>query len=168
MPQLPVTIIGNLTKAPRLKKFGENRYCCEFRLAASRSYLDGGEWRQTDQLFISVEAWGQLARNIKSSIKQEQGVTVIVSGILTTHEWVDAQGNPQSRTILRANSVGIDLAKYLVGWQRTGAQPSGGADGVSAPETFIKDSDVDHLVDEFFDSPANTASESHEKQATPF
>ncbi|MCF4007447.1 single-stranded DNA-binding protein [Corynebacterium uropygiale] len=157
MPQVPITVVGNLTRPPKLKKFGENRHCCEFRIAANRSYMDGGEWKQTDQLFLSVEAWGQLARNIKASIKQEQGVSLIINGILTTHEWLDAEGNHQSRTVLRANSVGVDLSRYVVGWQRTGQQPSGGADGVGVPGAGRADINVDHLVDEFFDTPRSTS-----------
>lgn len=156
MPQVPITVVGNLTKPPKLKKFGENRHCCEFRIAANRSYLDGGEWKQTDQLFLSVETWGQLARNVKASIRQEQGVSLIINGILTTREWVDADGRHQSRTVLRANSVGIDLARYVVGWQRTGQQPSGGADGVGVPASGGGETSVDHLVDEFFDTPRSS------------
>lgn len=120
MPLLPITITGNLTKDPWLKKLQSGNCLGRMRVAASRRIRDEnapGGWRDLDNLFINVEYWGQLAINVKKSLTK--GMPVIVTGVLLTHEWTDGQGEMQQRIILRATQVGLDLARHVIGSKKS-------------------------------------------------
>lgn len=110
--QHAITITGNIITDPTLREF-DDKVVCRLRVAASRAVRDEkGDWKNYDQLYISVECWGELARNCKLSLSHS--LPVIVTGILVTHEWTDAEGKEQSRIVLKASHIGVDLGKYVV------------------------------------------------------
>ncbi|AGF73269.1 single-stranded DNA-binding protein [Corynebacterium halotolerans] len=120
MPLLPITITGNLTKDPWLKKLQSGNCLGRMRVAASRRIRDENApsgWRDLDNLFINVEYWGQLAVNVKKSLTK--GMPVLVTGVLLTHEWTDEKGEMQQRIILRASQVGLDLARHVIGSKKS-------------------------------------------------
>ena len=83
------------------------------RVASSRSVRDDEQesgWRDYDNLFLDVEAWGQLAVNTASSL--HKGFPVLVVGSLVTQEWEDAEGNRRSKAVLKATHIGPDLSHY--------------------------------------------------------
>ncbi|MEJ6013390.1 single-stranded DNA-binding protein [Corynebacterium sp. H127] len=112
MAQHSVTITGNIITTPTLKKL-DNTAVYKMRIAASRAVKDEkDEWQNFDQLYISVECWNQLAVNCNDSLFK--GMAVMVTGTLLTHEWVDAENKNQSRIVLRASHVGVDLTRHAV------------------------------------------------------
>lgn len=111
MAQHTITITGNIITEPTLRAVAET-HVFRMRVASSRAVRDGDDWKNLDKLYISVECWGKLAQNCKVSLFK--GLSVIVTGTLVTHEWEDADGNQQSRIVLRANHVGIDLVRNPV------------------------------------------------------
>lgn len=119
MANSPITITGNLIQDPTLKRTESGALVCRIRVGADRRVpaADGAGWASLDSLFIDVEMWGDLAYNTRCSVAK--GMPVIVSGTLVTTQWVDpATGENRSRILLRARSVGVDLAKYQVRWRR--------------------------------------------------
>lgn len=131
MANTPITITGNLTQNPTLKRTESGALVCRIRLGADRRVpaTDGTGWTSLDSLFIDVEMWGDLAYNTRCSVAK--GMPVIVSGHLVTTEWADpTTGEKRSRILLRARHVGVDLAKYQVRWRKcrvTAQQADNGA-----------------------------------------
>lgn len=111
LAQHTITITGNVISDPVIRTVGENTLF-RMRVASSRNIREGEDWKNVDQLYISVECWGKLALNCKASLFR--GLPVIVTGTLITHEWEDEKKNKQSRIVLRANHVGIDLIRHQV------------------------------------------------------
>ncbi len=120
MALLPITITGNLTRDPWLKKLQSGTCVGRLRVAASRRTRDEkaeGGWRDVDTLFINVELWGQLALNVRKSLLK--GMPVIVTGFPVTREWTDREGNAQQQIILRATQLGLDLSRHIIGSRRS-------------------------------------------------
>ncbi|MBN9644149.1 single-stranded DNA-binding protein [Corynebacterium mendelii] len=108
----PVTLIGNLGTDPVYHQFSADNGVCKFRLCSNYSYKDAnGNWSEGNNLFISVDCFGKLAENARRSLVK--GMSVIVSGKLTSSEWKDAEGNSRSQIIVKAEHIGADLARYL-------------------------------------------------------
>ncbi|MDU0479774.1 single-stranded DNA-binding protein [Staphylococcus chromogenes] len=119
MPQLPITLSGNVVSDPSWKQITKEHHVCKFRIACSRGRFEAGEgeqegtWKNFDQLFIDVDAWDLLGFNCLGTLKR--GASVIVSGTLLTQEWTAKDGSgPFSRIMVRANAVGLDLNRYKV------------------------------------------------------
>lgn len=106
MAQHSITVTGNIITDPRFAFIGEHPHF-KMRIAASRAFRQGDEWVNRDSLYLSVECWGPLAENCRVSLYR--GLPVLVTGTLVTHEWVDEKENKQSRIVLRASHVGVDL-----------------------------------------------------------
>ncbi|AZA08648.1 single-stranded DNA-binding protein [Corynebacterium pseudopelargi] len=121
------TIIGNLVDDPTYVRFDNSDedpgHKVSMRVAASRRRLrqvnGKEEWQDADQLFISVECWGELALNVKRSLRK--GHPVVCLGHLITQSWGEGEGR-RSAIVLRANHVAFELSRYLVGSKRTDAQ----------------------------------------------
>ncbi|MBC3185014.1 single-stranded DNA-binding protein [Corynebacterium sp. zg-331] len=137
MANTPITITGNLTQNPRLKRTESGALVCRIRLGADRRVpaADGTGWTSLDSLFIDVEMWGDLAYNTRCSVAK--GMPVIVSGHLVTTEWCDATtGEKRSRILLRARHVGVDLAKYQVRWRKCRVVAQQTDNGALAPDAI--------------------------------
>jgi single-strand DNA-binding protein len=82
-----------------------------FRLGSTpRQYnKQDGVWYDKPTTWFTVECWRGLAENVKDSLTK--GQPVLVTGRLKTTEWTDDAGQPRSRTVLDALSVGHDLAR---------------------------------------------------------
>ncbi len=120
----PVTITGRIVDDPAYhltpdKKDGVMR----IRVASSRSYLKDGEWKNSDILYVNVEAWGRLGVNAHQALLK--GTAVIIQGILYTNTWVIQEGKdtPDGKDVirqdnrLRATSIGVDMSFYKVGYK---------------------------------------------------
>lgn len=128
MSQYPTTIFGHLTQDPEITRLSTGKLKTRLRIASSRSVRasapegasdkDAPEWRDTDVLFLDVEAWDQAAVNMKKSLSK--GMPVIAIGQLRTNLWEDENGK-HSRIVMRAMHVGIDLNRYVTASQRIDA-----------------------------------------------
>lgn len=136
MAQQTVTVTGHLVSDPLLKKISETGEIARFRLASSRRRLNQGtgRWESYDNLYIGVECWGQLARNVKSSLRG--GMAVIATGTMVSSEWDDKDGNRQSRIVLKSTHIGVDLSRYTVNSLPTAPLQPVGDKRVKAPKAF--------------------------------
>lgn len=136
MSQHPITITGHLTQDPRTIRLRSGQIKTVVRVASSRRVRDvkpanpsedqpaqssqnsspnngnTESWKDIDLLFMDVEVWGQFGINVRKSLSK--GMPVIAVGSLMTNMWADGQGQNQSRTIMRANFLGLDLNRYAV------------------------------------------------------
>lgn len=158
MAQMPVTIVGNLTKDPILTVNRDNPSAnkCVVRIASSRSIKDGETWRDVDNLFITGEMWGSLANNAKTSLAS--GMPIIATGFLVTSEWVahDPNDNKEvkhSRTFLKVHRIGIDLNKHVVSAKKVG-QEVHTVPGLDAPEVKDPSEQADGFFGENQNQPA--------------
>ena len=137
----PVTITGRIIDDPAYhltpdKKDGVMR----IRVASSRSYLKDGTWKNSDILYVNVEAWGRLGVNAHQALLK--GTAVIVQGILYTNEWViqKAEDSPDGKAVtrqdnrLRATSIGVDMSFYKVGYKDARPQLESNLNEVTLPD----------------------------------
>lgn len=83
-----VTITGRLSAAPELKSTQNGKSVCNFRLAVARPRVkDTTDW-------IPCTAWNQSAEFL--SKYAEKGNRVGVTGILTSREYEDKDGNKRT------------------------------------------------------------------------
>lgn len=118
MSNMPITITGHLTIDPEYVRVKDDLFKTKMRIASSRRFpvnnSDTGvvEWRETDSVFIDVEAWDALARNVKQSLYK--GMPVIVVGSLNSSPYTDTQGIRRTKFTVRALQVGLDLNRYII------------------------------------------------------
>lgn len=126
MSQMHITVSGNLTSDPTILRFDSDKYLTKFRVASSRRYRTGEVdannrpiWQETDNLFLDVEVWGQLAVNARASLFK--GAPVLLAGSLVTDSWedaseLDADGKAATRQklVLKAYRIAFDLSTYQV------------------------------------------------------
>lgn len=113
MAQHTVAFTGNIVSEIKTRKVTNEHSVAKFRLACSRGRFnkENNNWHNYDQLFIDVDAWDTLGRNVAISLKQND--TVLVLGTLITQEWNDEKKGPQQRVVVKASHVGPDLNKVV-------------------------------------------------------
>ena len=127
MTYLPITLSGNLIEDPVSKVFDTGTFLTRLRLASSRrvrtdSVDPSGNnmWADTDNLYIDVECWGQLALNVNASLRK--GVPVIVSGRLVSEKWTDKENVTRYKHIIKANHIALELSRHQVAYRSTASQ----------------------------------------------
>lgn len=170
MAQQTVTVTGNLIDDPFMRtSIDKKNQVTKIRIAASRSVRDKetNNWQNFDQLYINGEMWGQLAKNVKQSLRK--GMPVIVTGYLVTDEWEDNKyrevttGNALQRqqVRLRVFQIGLDLNRYIVSSRRTdvaGHTP----EGMESPEP----TEADDMADDTMGMPATGPATREDEYAT--
>ena len=71
-----LTITGNLTENPVLRRTGDNTPVCNFTVAVTHREFRGGQWRDTAPVFKDVVVWRDKALNAAESLKGGMRVTV--------------------------------------------------------------------------------------------
>lgn len=109
-----ITVAGNIVANPDIKHDSPtNRsMLVRFRVAVNRRRYSEGKWEDASTMYIDVDCWNQLAKNVHYSLRK--GMGVIVTGELVQSSWVvrdEATGKEQPRSVLRvkATNVGADL-----------------------------------------------------------
>ena len=113
MSQHHITITGRITQEPSLRRVAGGNCVLDMRVASSRAVRDEEQesgWRDYDNLFLDVEAWGQLAINTAASL--HKGYPVVLVGSLVTQQWEDNEEKRHSKTVLKATHIAADLAHY--------------------------------------------------------
>ena len=120
----PITITGRIVEDPTYYVNKDNTDgVLRLRIASSRSFLKEQEWKNLDQLYITVEAWGRLGINAHQALLK--GTAVIIHGTLYTNSWKvpapegespDKESSRQEIR-LRASSIGVDMNYYKVGFK---------------------------------------------------
>lgn len=166
------TITGNLTRPPVLKQFEPSKTdLVSLRVAVNRRVLKDDKWIDGDAAYITVEAWGSLARHCKVSL--DKGMPVIATGYLVTTEWqVNGEDKPRTQLVLKASSIGLDLTYYIAASRKMDASERR-IEGIQIPEQDMADiydetleikqrpaesiTDVTHLQEAPYEQPAGVA-----------
>lgn len=93
-----VTLIGNLTRDPELKKTKSGASVSELGLALNRSWTNEQGQKQEEVTYVDVTVWGKTAENAAQYLSK--GRSVLVEGRLQLDTWVDSQSG-QNRSKLR-------------------------------------------------------------------
>lgn len=117
-----VTLIGNLTRTPELRKTKSDNSVTELGLALNRVWQNDSGQKQEEVTFVDVTLWGRNAENAVQYL--QKGRSVLVEGRLQLETWQDKQSG-QDRSKLK---VVADLIQFLGGGQERTL-----ASGESAP-----------------------------------
>ncbi len=91
-----VILIGNLGKAPEVKRLESGQTVAKFSLATEESYKDkSGEWQQQTE-WHEIICWQKLAERAETSLAK--GTQVYLEGKLTHRTWQDKDGNNRKTT----------------------------------------------------------------------
>ena len=160
MSQYPITLTGRLTRDPILTKTSTGAYKAKLRVASSRRIPDrqadagvdnmeglnakAPQWRDVDHLYIDVEMWNQFAINVRKSLAK--GMPLVIVGSLVTEQWRDDQGADHFRTYIKAQYVGLDLNRHVIGTKRLAPQYN--QENIAVPELGDNaiEPDVDHSL----------------------
>ncbi|MCS4490679.1 single-stranded DNA-binding protein [Corynebacterium sp. ES2794-CONJ1] len=149
------TIVGNLTSDPTVYHFPSGAMLTKFRIASSRyrrdphhadtgnsetardsaqsdhSRVENSGFISYNQLYIDVECWGNLAHNAHLALGEGgKGTQVIVLGDLIHKEW-EREGKTESRIVVRATHIGVDMRKYACRYHRSELDKARRAETVS-------------------------------------
>jgi len=106
-----VTLIGNLTRNPELRKTKSGNPVTELGLALNRVWQNESGQKQEEVTFVDVTLWGRNAENAAQYL--QKGRSVLVEGRLQLETWQDKQSG-QDRSKLK---VVADLIQFLGGGQ---------------------------------------------------
>lgn len=107
-----VTVVGNLTAEPELKTTKNGSSVLKVGVAVNRRWKNKQDEWEEEVSFFDVNAWGELADNVASSLSK--GSRVIVSGRLEQQNWENKEGQKQSKVVLVADDIGPSLRKAQV------------------------------------------------------
>lgn len=122
MNEIYVTIQGRVGSEVEFRQAGQVSIA-SFRLGSNpRQFVRDKGWVDRPTTWFTVECWRGLAENVKESVGK--GQPVVVFGKLKTTEWQDNEGNPRSRTVLEATSIGHDLTRGVAMFTKRAPQAS--------------------------------------------
>jgi single-strand DNA-binding protein len=135
----PTTVVGNLTADPELRYVpGSNNAVVNARIASTPRKFDKAtnQWEDGEPLFLTFNAWRNLAENVAASLSK--GMRVIVVGNLTQRSYQTNDGDSRTVYEIEATAVGPDLTFATAHVTKaTGGggspAPQGGYGGQQAP-----------------------------------
>jgi len=124
-----ITIVGNLVSDPELRFTASGQAVTTFRVASTPRFLDkqSNEWKDGEGLFLSVNAWRQLAENVAESLSK--GSRVIVQGRLKQRSYETREGEKRTVYEIEADEVGPSLRNATAKVAKTSRGGGGGGGG---------------------------------------
>jgi single-strand DNA-binding protein len=120
-----VVLEGNLVRDVELKYTPNGTALCEFTIANSKKWKDGGgEWRERPG-FYNCQCWGKRGETINEHFSK--GKPIKIQGELVFQQWETKDGQ-------KRNAVKIGVEKFWFVGTKDGAANSGGASNPSFPE----------------------------------
>ena len=99
-----VTLMGNLTRDPELKRTKSGATLTELGMAMNRSWTNENGQRYDETTFVDVTVWGKQAENAAKYL--QKGRSVLIEGRLQLDSWQDTNtGQNRSRLRVVAESV---------------------------------------------------------------
>jgi single-strand DNA-binding protein len=127
-----ITIIGNLTADPEMRYTPNGMAVANFTVASTPRTFDkqANEWKDGDSLFLTCNAWRQLAENCAESLRK--GMRVVVTGRLKQRSYETREGQKRTVYEIEADDVGPSLrnatAKVIKAERDKPAAPQSGSD----------------------------------------
>jgi len=99
-----VTLLGNLTRDPELKRTKSGAAVTDLGLAMNRSWTNESGQRHDERTFVDVTVWGKQAENAAQYL--QKGRSVLIEGRLQLDTWQDGKtGQNRSKLRVVAESV---------------------------------------------------------------
>ena len=99
-----VTLMGNLTRNPELRKTKTGATVTELGIALNRVWNGENGQRQEETTFVDVTVWGRNAENAAQYL--QKGRSVLIEGRLQLETWQDKQsGQERSKLKVVADSI---------------------------------------------------------------
>jgi len=89
-----VTLAGNLTRKPELRKTTKNPVS-NFALAVNRRWRNAEGEQQDEVTFVECEAWGRTAELVEQYL--DKGSPAFIAGRLRMDSWEDKEGQRRTR-----------------------------------------------------------------------
>lgn len=134
MNETAITLAGNLVADPELRYTPSGQPVVNFRVAATERFKDNDGWKDGATLFLTVNAWRQLAENVAESCGR--GDRVIVTGRVRQRSYETREGQKVTVTEVEATDVGLSLQRgtaKLAKAQRSSAEPGNGGQATEEP-----------------------------------
>lgn len=103
-----MTLVGNLVADPELRYTPAGQPVARIRVASTPRFRDNatGEWKDGEALFLTCNAWRQVAENVAESL--ERGSRVIVTGRLRQRSY-EKDGEKRTVYELEVDEIGPSL-----------------------------------------------------------
>lgn len=124
-----ITVVGNLTDDPELRYTPSGAAVAKFRVASTPRTFDkaSGEWRDGEALFLSCNAWRQLAENVAETLSR--GTRVVVQGRLRQRSYETREGEKRTVFEMEVDEIGPSLKFATAKVQRASRGGGGGGGG---------------------------------------
>lgn len=132
----PITIVGNLVADPELRFTPSGAAVANFRVATTpRVYnRDTNQWEDGDAVFLTCNAWRQMAENIAESLTK--GMRVIVAGKLRQRSYQTKEGENRTVYEIEVDEVGPSLRYATASVTRADRQGGGQQQGSGGQSTW--------------------------------
>ena len=90
-----VLLMGNLTRAPELKRTSSDMAVAQIGMAVNRRYKDKTGEQREETTFVDCEAWGKTAETMAKYLSK--GKPVFLEGRLKLDQWQDKDGSNRSK-----------------------------------------------------------------------
>lgn len=124
--ETPLTLVGNAVEDVTLRFTPGGQAVASFRVASTPRTYDkqSNTWRDGEPLFLTVNAWRQMAENAAESITK--GCRVVVYGVLKSRSY---EKDGVKRTVFEVEAEDIAVSVKFATAKVTRAQRSGGQGG---------------------------------------
>ena len=121
-----ITVVGNLVNDPELKFTKAGAAVASFRIASTPRTFDrqANEWKDGDALFLTCNAWREMAENVAESLTR--GSRVIVQGRLRQRSYETSEGEKRTVYELEIDEVGPSLRYAQAKVQKMSRSGGGG------------------------------------------
>lgn len=132
----PITIVGNLVADPELRFTPSGAAVANFRVATTPRVFnrDTNQWEDGDAVFLTCNAWRQMAENIAESLTK--GMRVIVAGKLRQRSYQTKDGENRTVYEIEVDEVGPSLRYATATVTRADRQGSGQQQGRGGQSTW--------------------------------
>lgn len=105
-----VTLLGNITRDPQLRRLPSGQVVVTVSLALNRTFKSkDGEWQEATD-YVDVTAWGPLAERVVQFLSK--GSKCLVQGRLQSLSWQDDTGKRRTKVeVLAADVTFLDQRK---------------------------------------------------------
>jgi single-strand DNA-binding protein len=111
MNETAITLAGNLVADPELRYTATGVPVTNFRVASTARFKDAEGWKDGDTLFLTVNAWRDLAEHVAESVTK--GTKGTVTGRLRQRSY-EREGQQVTVTEIEAADVGVSLQRATV------------------------------------------------------
>ena len=98
-----VSLIGNLTRDPDVRKLPSGSSVCTCRLAINESYTDRDGNKVDHPCFVDIDLWEKLADTASRYLRK--GSLILVEGRLQYEGWKTEDGQARSRLKIRGDRI---------------------------------------------------------------